>query len=255
MLNNSTCPRLLLLVMLLVIYAGPSIAAPKRKEFNLDKLEKEWADKEEEDDDWHEDSFEWKEKERKRRQQAKMQNMLNDGAGGAGGMNGLGGIGGLGGMASMMGNGNSMHMSFAELKESALAALEKQHKFPTRKKTLDFLGYNWASLLMTNAMTVQVYSIEPKTILFTNNDVDHREDVLKEFVLSQPEVEKWTFNSQDFYPEGVKPPTKKSKEEKKRNKVPPKGGKGGKTRRKRKSRKKKRKMSRKKKDSTQKKEL
>ena len=60
----------LVLAVLLCALAGSVLGAPARKEFNLKKLEEEWADEEDEDDGWHEDSYEWKEKERKRRQQA-----------------------------------------------------------------------------------------------------------------------------------------------------------------------------------------
>ena len=49
----------------------------KRKEIDLEALEKKWAEEENEDDDWHEDTYEWKEKERKKLQQASMANLMS----------------------------------------------------------------------------------------------------------------------------------------------------------------------------------
>ena len=55
--------RLLVLVLgaLLLVHTDGRKA---RKEFDLSKLEKEWdeGDKEDEDEGWHEDTYEWKEK-------------------------------------------------------------------------------------------------------------------------------------------------------------------------------------------------
>ena len=55
--------RLLVLVLgaLLLVHTEGRKA---RKEFDLSKLEKEWGegDKEDEDEGWHEDTYEWKEK-------------------------------------------------------------------------------------------------------------------------------------------------------------------------------------------------
>ena len=44
------------------------------------------------------------------------------------------------------------------------------------------------------------YRIEDNQILFTQDD--GRFDEFKEFVLAQPEVEKLTWNSKDYYPHG-----------------------------------------------------
>ena len=85
----------LLLAVLLAALTVGAMGAPARKVFDLRKLEEEWADEDDEDDGWHEDTYEWKEKERKRRQQAKLQDMMKGGKGVKGGKGG--GMGGLGG--------------------------------------------------------------------------------------------------------------------------------------------------------------
>merc|ERR1740130_951005 len=89
----------------------------KRKEIDLEALEKKWEEEDNDDDDWHEDTFEWNEKERKKRANKAMEGLMNGGSGGNGGdmnamLNAMGGGGGGGG-------GNAMHMSFAQIRADA----------------------------------------------------------------------------------------------------------------------------------------
>jgi len=180
--------------VLLLVLACFSLA--KRKKIDLEALEKKWAEEDGDDDDWHEDSFEWNEKERKKRSQEAMQGLMNGGAGGAGGgdmnamLNMMGGGGG--------GGGNSMHMSFAQIREGSC---EKRGQGDNIKQCLDELAGLWSGLLKTAAIEFKAYPLEPNTILFTAGGVNHHTQELKAFILSQPETEKWTFNSKDSYPD------------------------------------------------------
>ena len=54
------------------------------------------------------------------------------------------------------------------------------------------------ALLQTGGIKVMVYAIEDNSILLTNDDGKIHE--VRRFVLEQPEVEKFTWNSQDYFP-------------------------------------------------------
>lgn len=58
-------------------------------------------------------------------------------------------------------------------------------------------------MMKTNAVDARAYAIDEKTILFTEDN--GRVFEVKDFILAQPEVYKFTWNSQDFYPPGVEP--------------------------------------------------
>jgi hypothetical protein len=178
---------LLLVFSSLCVYAG-------YKEIDLEALEKEWEKEDEEEDDWHEDTMEWNDKERKKRSNEAMNNLLNNKGGNGGG-------GDMNAMLNMMGNGGgqSMHMSFAQLKDDACK--NRGFKESETKECLDLLAGLWSSLLKTNAIDFKAYPLEPATILFTSNGIDHHTQELKSFLFEQPEVEKWTSNSKDYYPD------------------------------------------------------
>ena len=51
----------LYILLYIVLTINTNVVECKRKKINLEKLNEEWKD-EEEDDDWHEDTMEWKKK-------------------------------------------------------------------------------------------------------------------------------------------------------------------------------------------------
>lgn len=151
-------------------------APPSRfnKNFDERKLDKEWAEDDVETDDWHEDSFEWREKQRK---EVKFDpsdiSSVMKAAGGAGGM----------------------QMCFASLIEGLTKDDSKE------------LAARWQALLMTNGIRNKMYSIDEKQILVTEED-GHIFDV-KDFMLAQPEVTKFRWKDTDYFPEKKKASKKK----------------------------------------------
>lgn len=140
------------------------------KKIDVEKLDKEWMD-EDEDDDWHEDTYEWRQQMR-----AKKQKPFDPTKGG---MPPLG----------MMGNSGSLtQMAFAKLTTA------------DKEKTQELAG-KWQGLLSTAGVMVNTYDIEEDTILFTD-DNDHMQEIM-DFVLDQPEVTKFTLDSRDYFPDTV----------------------------------------------------
>jgi len=175
--------------LLLFALLACSFVLAKRKKIDLEALEKEWAEEDNEDDDWHEDTFEWNEKERQKRSQQTIQGLMN--GGGAGG-------GDMGSMMNMMGNNGGQSMSFAQIRDGTC---EKLGHANNRDVCLNELAGRWTSLLKTAGIEFNAYSLVPNTILFTAGGINHHTQELKEFVLSQPETEKWTINNIDSYPD------------------------------------------------------
>uniref|UniRef100_A0A7S1GAY4 Uncharacterized protein n=1 Tax=Bicosoecida sp. CB-2014 TaxID=1486930 RepID=A0A7S1GAY4_9STRA len=143
-----------------------------QKEIDYKKLEEEWdEDEPEETDDWHEDSFEWKEKKKKNFQfdpENPTESLKNY-------------------------QPSGMQMVFCKLKKA----------YWKSKKDSEELSGRWSAMMKTNALDAKAYAIDEKTILFTEDN--GRIFEVKDFVMQQPEVYKFTWNSQDFYPEGVEP--------------------------------------------------
>ena len=79
-------------------------------------------------------------------------------------------------------------MMFATLKEGT---------FDTKEET-STLGSQWSSLMKTGGVDVQVYPLEANKLLFTEQNGQVFK--VKKFVLEQPEVEKFTWKDQDFFP-------------------------------------------------------
>eukprot|EP00943_MAST-04B_sp_MAST-4B-sp1_P006453 g6453.t1 len=162
--------------------ASDSVSSRKsRKTINLEKLAKEWKD-EEEDDDWHEDTHEWK---RKMHQKHTKPIDMKD----IGKMNHEE----LVAMSQQGSSGGGMAMTFAQLKPDIC-----QNRGCTER-----LAIKWTDLLVLGGVQIRPYAVEDDQILITQEDNNVKQ--LKEFILSQPEVEKWTWNSLDYYPDGRKP--------------------------------------------------
>lgn len=137
----------------------------------MKKLQDEWDADDEEDEDWHEDTFEWKEKMKKPfhfdpdNPTESLRNYQPSG----------------------------MQMCFCKLKNN----------YTFTKKEVEELGARWSAMMKTDGLDGKAYAIDEKTLLFTEDN--GRIFELKFFVLQQPEVYKFTHNSQDFYPVGVEP--------------------------------------------------
>lgn len=176
---SSSLPRRLVVVAMalgvVALVALPSMVAAEsrfRKKIDFKALEENWSEDDEEDEEWHEDNFEWKEKERQERQ-ANFKFDPKDPSS----------------VSQLMANqnGGSMQMAFAKLKNAE-----------SKKETEELAG-KWQALLSTDAVKVMVYAIEDDSILLTN-DEGHMPKIMR-FCLDQPEVEKFTWSSQDYYPD------------------------------------------------------
>lgn len=133
----------------------------------------EWeADEADETDEWHEDTYEWKEK--------KKENFKFDPKDPTASLNSYAPSG--------------MQMVFCKLK--------KAHWGKTKKESEE-LAARWSALMKTNALDAKAYAIDEKQLLFTEDN--GRIFELKNFVLAQPETYKFTWNSQDYYPADVEP--------------------------------------------------
>ena len=153
----------------------------KRKKINLDKLAKEWND-EEEDEAWHEDTHEWK-----RKMNDKNKKTLN-----------IKDIETMGredllAMSQHNNNGGVMAMTFAQLKPGVC----------TKRECTEKIAIKWTDQLVLGGVQIKPYAVEDDQILLTQEDGNMLQ--LKDFVLAQPEVEKWTWNSKDYFPDGRKP--------------------------------------------------
>merc|ERR1740138_1052407 len=86
-----------------------------------------------------------------------------------------------------------MQMSFATLKQSEAEKLGKEGT--------EQLSSRWKTLLETGGVNAACYTIDPGKILFTT-DGPGLVFKVKEFVLSQPEVDWFEYQQKQFYPEG-----------------------------------------------------
>ena len=196
MLQRKSRSVLAAFLILAVLVLSSGVLAV-RKKIDFDKLDKEWKD-EEEDEDWHEDSYEWKRKMQEKKQPAfDMSNIQNMKPEELMAMQG----GGEGG-----GGGGGMSMTFAQLKDGIC----------TSRKCTNELAVKWADLMGTGGIQAKPYAVEDDQILFTQEDGNTMQ--LKDFILEQPEVLKWTYNSRDYYPDGVTPPVPKDDGAKKKKK-------------------------------------
>ena len=131
-----------LILAVLVLFSG---VLAVRKKIDFDKLDKEWKD-EEEDEDWHEDSYEWKRKMQEKKQPAfDMSNIQNMKPEELMAMQG----GGMGG-----GGGGGMSMTFAQLKDGIC----------TSRKCTNELAVKWADLMGTGGIQAKPYAVEDDQI-------------------------------------------------------------------------------------------
>jgi hypothetical protein len=82
----------------------------------------------------------------------------------------------------------AMQMSFATLKPGAAAT----------KEEAEALGVRWRDLLATDALKASVYALSETELLYTEEEGRILE--LRNFLLAQPEIEKFRWKDTDFTP-------------------------------------------------------
>eukprot|EP00928_Gymnodinium_smaydae_P072133 TRINITY_DN55550_c0_g1_i1.p1 TRINITY_DN55550_c0_g1~~TRINITY_DN55550_c0_g1_i1.p1 ORF type:complete len:238 (+),score=47.11 TRINITY_DN55550_c0_g1_i1:71-784(+) len=112
-----------------------------------------------------------------------------------------------GGEAMLAASGNGPQMSFATLLMSAAEKLGKEGT--------DKLASRWKSSLEVGGVNAQAYSIEPGKILFVTQEAGNLQKI-KEFVLSQEEIDWWEFSQKKYFPEGRTKPVMEDEDRKKR---------------------------------------
>jgi len=240
---------LLLATALLALSAHAADKKIGRKEIDLDKLEKAFLD-EEEDSDWHEDSFEWKEKMREEKKKketggqaavnyddpedvkkAMKDGRLNVMGGGGGGMGGMGGMMGGGG-------GGMVQMSFIRLRNEHVKNLVDAEKLFGRFQEMLRTG---GILVKGTAMEEDHHVTGEKYFQIITTQEDSKNFEMMEFLLEQPEVYSTRTNERDFFPKGHGPDPREDPKNKKKKVVTP--TKKKKKKKKKKSKKKKKKTA------------
>ena len=145
-------------VLLCAIYASQCAAKPFGKVIDFDKLEKDWND-EEEDDDWHEDTYEWKEKMKEKRTPSID---LSD-------------------PSALQGMSQDQVMGATKSKTQMLFATIVEPDGWTKDDTEKLSG-QFRDLLMTNALEAKTYTIDTHQILFVVDNGDQAVEV-KNFAL------------------------------------------------------------------------
>ena len=84
-----------------------------------------------------------------------------------------------------------MQMAFATLKAGTVATKEEAEK----------MGVRWRDMLLTDAIKVAVYAISESELLFTEEE--GRILDVRNFVLAQPEIEKFRWKDTDFLPKDL----------------------------------------------------
>lgn len=164
-------------IMLISVLVISSVAAPRRKEINIEKLEEDFFDESEEDYDWHEDGIEYED--RKQAKMLKTKSMTERLA-----------FRSRPGDASEKGR---IQGTFVYLKDGSckneMCAIDVAQKF--------------VSLLQTGGVTTSAYPVDNNQLLFTN--MDGKWNQMREFLLQQSEVKRLHWDGKDFWAPGVEP--------------------------------------------------
>lgn len=166
---------LIALLMALVAFFSVDAVPPSRFNRKVDdkKLDEDWAD--DEDDEWHEDTFEWK---RKIAQKKAPEMDLNTLQSAGSGMQDL--------VLEHEAKSGNMQMAFCTLKKGTAA-----NKFEAEQ-----LGQKWNSLMQTAGIRATLYAISEDDLLFTDDSGVIMK--VRDFLLEQPEVEKFRWKDTDF---------------------------------------------------------
>ena len=148
----------LYILLYIVLTINTNVVECKRKKINLEKLNEEWKD-EEEDDDWHEDTMEWKKKmHTKHTKPIKVEDipkMKRDD---------------IVAMTQQGSNSGGMAMTFAQLKPGTCDVRDCTEK----------LAIKWTDLLVLGGVQIKPYAVEDDQILITQEDNNVQQ--LKEFI-------------------------------------------------------------------------
>lgn len=163
----------LVFALLALTFVGAVPPSRFGKKFDDKKLDEEWAD--DEDDEWHEDTFEWKRKmAQKNAPGIDMDTIQNAG----------------GKMQDMVleheAKSGNMQMAFCTLKKGTAKT-----KFDAEQ-----IGARWTSLMQTAGIRATLYAISEDDLLFTDDTGVIMQ--VRDFLLEQPEVEKFRWKDTDF---------------------------------------------------------
>lgn len=165
--------------MLLLILAHAAHAAPRRREIDLERLEADFLEPGEEDEEWHEDGLDYDERQEKRALADKT-------------------------MAEKLvyhqrpqdpGEVGRVQGTFVFLKGGTCAEGNMACAIKVAQK--------YASLLQTGGVTVSAYPIMADQLLMTNTDGKWAQ--MKAFLMDQPEVRRLHWDGQDFWAPGEVP--------------------------------------------------
>ena len=233
--------------------ADARLSSSFNKPIDLDALDKEFANGDEpEDEDWHEDTYEWKEKMNEKLSKPfdpsmmpkKGEEVLD--------------------MQAMMGNVGGMKMTFITLRKRAVNGghwcasepREKRMEEERMEKGASLCGMEqatalsrrWQHMLMTDGYDTRMSVLGAYELLAIDDD-GRRLTELKAYMLAQPETMSFRFDNVDYHPDGVVPAPPLTHPPKKYMKVKP-GDPHYPTRKKKKKKKKKKRRMKKKKKKT-----
>jgi len=99
--------------------------------------------------------------------------------------------------------------------QMTFATLTMQKAEQLGKEGTDRLASQWKTMLETGSALASCYAVDPGKILFVTTQAGMVQK-LKEFVLSQPDVDWFEFNQQRFFPQGRDYPLMDNEERKQR---------------------------------------
>jgi len=199
--------KCLLATQLLLGFTLVASSVIGRKEVNLTKLEEEYKDGDKsEDDEWHEDSFDWKEKMNKKK-----------------------------GVPKTEGPVLPQHRRFSvKMYQVRLKTDFCGHEKCTFKESEE-MSRRYQQFLRNANIQVKPYTLGIGELMFVDSDAHFAE--VHKFLMAQPEVYRMQVNGQKFYPPGVErddkierppdphPPRRKVKVKRSKNKKKKKKGK------------------------------
>lgn len=169
--------------MAVLVGAGcvaPAEGARKRlndKVIDLAKLEEELKEGDVDDEDWHENTWEWKEKDRQKKMAA-----VDTGD--------MAAVARAAQAQVQGGGGGGLQIGVAHLKLGAA---------PTLKDAV-FLADAWGGMLRSGGVLVMCSAVVNKTVILNMQEGDFV--AAKQFVLDQAETEKFVWNQKDYYVQG-----------------------------------------------------
>ena len=164
-------------IILLSVLVMSCAAAPRRKEIDLEKLEKDFFEESEETDDWHEDGIAYEDRREEKLLQSKsIFERINHR------------------------NGRGDATKKGQIQGTFVYSKDKTC---THEMCAIDIAQKFVSLLQTGGVTVSAYPVDNDQLLFTNADGKWHQ--MKEFLLEQSEVKRIHWAGKDFWAHGVKP--------------------------------------------------